>query len=102
MGPPRMNNAGQLQPVHAPRHIDVREQRPHVTALFEEPQGRRRSDRLNHLKASLLQDISREHPDERLILDEEHNGSVRIAYSIQEGSPGTMALKIPSAPLNTG
>jgi hypothetical protein len=71
-------------------------------ALFEELQGRRRRDRLNHLKASLLQNVSREHPNQRLILNKKHNGSVRIGYSIQEGSPGTMALNIPSAPLNAG
>src|ERR687890_130108 len=97
-----MNNAGQLEPVHAPRHIDVREQCLHVMALFEEPQSLRRSGGLNHLEASLFQNVSREHPNQRLILDKKHNGSVRVAYSIQEGSPGTMALNIPSARLNTG
>src|SRR5215210_6547133 len=59
MRPSRVNNAGQLEPVHAPWHIDVREQCLHVMALFEELQGRRRSNRLNHLKASLFQNVSR-------------------------------------------
>jgi hypothetical protein len=71
-------------------------------ALFKEPQSLGPSGGLNYLEASLFQNVSREHPNQRLILDKKHNGSVRVAYSIQEGSPGTMALKIPSARLNTG
>lgn len=66
------NSACELHPIHAPWHVYVGEHDPYIATSLQD------SDRLiciscfYDLKAGILDEMDREHADEWLVLDDEH------------------------------
>jgi hypothetical protein len=65
--------ACELEAVQTARHIDVREHHPNVGSLFQGEDGVVCCGRLDDLETSLFENIDREEPDQRLILDDEND-----------------------------
>ena len=83
-----MNRVGELEPIHAPRHLDVREQQFDIRAGFEDRQRIVGVDGFNGGKARVLDHIHRAHAQQHLVFDNQ-NGAKNGRLTRKPWLPGT-------------
>src|ERR1700677_4488365 len=71
-GPSSANIVGELQPIHRARHVDIRHNKTDFLVQFEQSNGSVGAARLINLEASVLDEVNRPHPDQRLVLHDQN------------------------------
>ena len=71
MRPAAVRGMGQLQPVHAARHLDIGEQQGDVVAQFEDLNGFVGADGLDRHEPGILDDVDGAHPQDHLVFDDQ-------------------------------
>lgn len=75
--PATSDRSGKFEAVHCSRHIDVRDDDPHIGAGLENDHRFVGVRGRHSLEAGIFNDVDRIHENERLILDDEHDNLSR-------------------------
>ncbi|MBJ6722645.1 hypothetical protein I2750_20875, partial [Bacillus sp. PR5] len=73
MGPPFPNELGQFYAVHSARHFDIGDHEPDGSTILQTPDSFICIVRFKWPATARLHHVSRIHPDERMIVDDQYD-----------------------------